>query len=52
MRVILCFAANLDCCVFEIDSFVYNCEIVDLIGEAQPQIERFFESVNQASITL
>ena len=29
-----------------------NREIVDLIGEAWPQTERLFESVNQSSILL
>ena len=29
-----------------------NREITDLLGEAWPQTERLFESVNQSSITL
>ena len=29
-----------------------NREITDLIGEAWPQTERLFESVNQSSVTL
>ena len=57
VRVYLCFAANLDCCNFEVllknreIVLLTNRETIVLIGKTWSQTQRFFESVNQSSIT-